>query len=103
MVCVMVPSLSMKAKEMEDVSLVMCSGRLTHAGVRTKCSFAHMGLRTTSSRSCSFVYIASLSGSDTGVPWKITHDQPAHGASTPLGKGCRRMWAIWVILVNGML
>ena len=72
MACVMEPSLSMKANEMDDASPVMYSGFWTQAGVRIKCSFAQVGLRVTSSRSCSFMYMALLSGSEMGVPWKIT-------------------------------
>jgi hypothetical protein len=92
-----------EAKEMDDILLVMRSGCLTQARVRTKWSFAQIGLWTTSSRSCSLVYMALQSGSDTRVPWKITQAHPVHSARIPYGNGWRRMWATWVIFVKGML
>src|SRR6267142_2894082 len=53
MACVIVPSLLIKAKEMEELLPVMYSRRQTQARASTKCSFAQIGLRMTSFKSCS--------------------------------------------------
>jgi hypothetical protein len=101
-VFVISPSLSTKAKEMEEASPEICSGQRIHLGGIMKFSLAQIGFRISSCMSCSSVYIASQSGSETGVPWKITRDHPEQGARMPPGKGCRRICETWEMRAKGM-
>ena len=96
-------SRSTKAKEMDELSLVMRSGLRIQVGGRMKCNLVQIGLHLTSSRSCFSVYLVTEPGSNTGVLWKMTRDHLEQGVRMLCGKGWRRICATCVMRVNGTL